>query len=570
MNENVISVDEFIKHYTLHSNAYMWFIGAGVSRSASIPTASDIIREIKVYLYCLETGDSIDSFRIFTDAVLDKINGFFSMKPDYPSLYSDEEYSFYLEKYFGSDREAQQKYFNEKVITDVLSIGHKILAALMASAKVKAVITTNFDNVIERAYSSVTDGKILEYVYSLDGSADAINAVNNDDYRPIYLKIHGDYRYTNIKNLSKDLVSQNESLMKAFSMLSSRYGIIFSGYSGRDASVMKQLDAILDSEHPFPQGIFWLVESLKDVPESVNTFINKAKNKNITAKIVIQSGVFDNVMRALGRNIKDIPDALLKKIREQNLGLPVFNVRTGNTFPVIRTNAYKIVEFPKTIQTVDIDGIKTYTDIKNNKQSIKLLCTKLDRVYFFGDSSKINLRISNLEEVELTDDLLKQKLIQNLLQRTILYSLSKKKALKISNINSRYFIFINESQKYDDTLSPIRKLTREKLVGSFANGVKWVEALETRITRIDDSFYLIVFPTIWIPSFEDRRRSTFFIKALLRPRSNKLLNSYLNAWGEILFGKNPSSILTISPYEENSQKNPTLKILSTTSFSRQL
>lgn len=45
---------DFIQHYIANTSQIMWFLGAGTSRTAGLPTATDIIGDLKVNYYSEE------------------------------------------------------------------------------------------------------------------------------------------------------------------------------------------------------------------------------------------------------------------------------------------------------------------------------------------------------------------------------------------------------------------------------------------------------------------------------------------------------------------------------------
>lgn len=49
-----ISDSNFIARYVQNAPQIMWFFGAGTSRTAGMPTATDIIRDLKRKSYCHE------------------------------------------------------------------------------------------------------------------------------------------------------------------------------------------------------------------------------------------------------------------------------------------------------------------------------------------------------------------------------------------------------------------------------------------------------------------------------------------------------------------------------------
>lgn len=135
----------------------------------------------------------------------------------FPPQWSDAEYSTYFEKIFGEDRERQRRYLKgilseEKVS---LSAGNRVLGALLCAGLCRAVFTTNFDSVVEKAMAEM--GGLSLQAYSSRAPL-AANAFLNEEY-PFYCKLHGDFRFESLKNLSADLASQNEDLTKSLPRL---------------------------------------------------------------------------------------------------------------------------------------------------------------------------------------------------------------------------------------------------------------------------------------------------------------------------------------------------------------
>ncbi|WP_369816915.1 SIR2 family protein [Nitrosovibrio sp. Nv17] len=73
------------------------------------------------------------------------------------------------------------------------------------------VFTTNFDTVLEKAVAEVS-GRPLA-AFHIEGSYAANDVLSNEQY-PIYCKLHGDFRYQSVKNLSADLKAQDDELGK--------------------------------------------------------------------------------------------------------------------------------------------------------------------------------------------------------------------------------------------------------------------------------------------------------------------------------------------------------------------
>lgn len=198
------SDNELISRFIQNAPQIMWFFGAGTSRTAGMPTATDIIWDLKHQYYCLEENQNIQNHDINNESIKRKIQTYMDSK-GFPMLWNPEEYSFYFNLIFKEDYSAQQKYLNAQLSEEKISlnIGHRVIAALLEMKKVPIVFTTNFDSVIERAFAAVT-GKDLA-AFHLEGAYAALEALNSESF-PIYAKIHGDFRYQSIKNLPQDLV----------------------------------------------------------------------------------------------------------------------------------------------------------------------------------------------------------------------------------------------------------------------------------------------------------------------------------------------------------------------------
>ena len=64
-NDNFqISESDFLQHYIQNAQYLMWFLGAGTSRSAGLPTATDIIWDLKRRYYCLHENQNLQSHDI--------------------------------------------------------------------------------------------------------------------------------------------------------------------------------------------------------------------------------------------------------------------------------------------------------------------------------------------------------------------------------------------------------------------------------------------------------------------------------------------------------------------------
>ena len=275
---------DFIRRVTESPNHFAWFLGAGASQSAGLPTAWDIIWDLKRRYYTTEEDQIVPPNDIQNAAVREKIQSYMVSK-GFPEEGSPEEYTTYFELIFGNDKERQRRYVSAILADDKasLSLGHRVLAALICSKITKAVFTTNFDNIVERAVAEVGGQSLAPF--HIEGAYAANEAINSEQY-PVYCKLHGDFRYQSIKNLADDLREQNAELSKGFLNACNRFGLIVAGYSGRDDSVMTLLEEVLQTANPFPYGLYWTKLKGSEPLPIVTNLIATAQSRGVTAHLV--------------------------------------------------------------------------------------------------------------------------------------------------------------------------------------------------------------------------------------------------------------------------------------------
>jgi hypothetical protein len=152
---------EFTAIFSERPKNFAWFLGAGASRSAGVPTANDVLWDMKRRFYCQQENQEIQRQDLQSIAVKDRIQSFLESR-GFPKLGEDGEYERCFELIFGSDKERQRRYIHAILDEDgmSLSVGNRVLGALIGTGESRAVFTTNFDNVVERSVSEVS-GKAI-------------------------------------------------------------------------------------------------------------------------------------------------------------------------------------------------------------------------------------------------------------------------------------------------------------------------------------------------------------------------------------------------------------------------
>lgn len=574
---------DFLKHYLANSGQIMWFLGAGSSRTAGMPTAIDLIWDLKVRYYCREENQDIKNHDVNNEQVRNRIQSYMNSK-GFPKLWSSEEYSFYFELTFGTDYAAQQRYLNEQLHRDKVSlnIGHRALAGLVALKKARLIFTTNFDEVVESACAKVAEISIP--TFHLEGTYAATNALNSEQF-PIYAKIHGDFKYTSVKNLSADLLSNDKEIQRCLIAAATRFGMVVSGYSGRDSNVMAMFMEAVDQNNAFPHGLFWTVPNIKQVEQPVEEFIKTAKSKGINAHIV-ETGTFDSMMSRIWRQIPDRTDALNAKVNTATVTeVKISMGSSGTNYPVIRMNALPITSLPNKCALVKTKNEMTLFDIKEllkkNKSSITV--TRTESVLAWGFVSEIKkgfgediLQDIASHELSKPEELVKEStLIHSFYERALAIALCENRPISFKN-DKGYVLTLESKDANDSLFQPLRTALTDRygnvgiLSGNVPNapaGTIWTEGVRIKVETRGAGVYLMLKPTIWIEPKEERRNHGEFIKAKKKPRFNQTAFKILDAWITILLGSVGQGEATIV-FRKDSEYPAEFKISTRTSYSR--
>jgi hypothetical protein len=565
------SEEKFIGHFVQNAKGLMWFLGAGTSRTAGMPTATDIIWDLKRKYYCLQENQQLQTHDLNNRAIQDKIQQYLDGKK-FPALWSPEEYSFYFDLTFGGNYEAQRKYIHDLLDSKKISlnIGHRAFAGLMAMGLLRVAFTTNFEDVIETALSAVA-GKNLSS-FHLEGSYAALAALNAEQF-PIYAKIHGD--------LSADLLHNDQEIQKCFLAAATRFGIVVTGYSGRDANVMAMFRAALEQNNPFPQGMFWTVTRKSGVAHSVLDLIAFARSKGVTAHIV-ETGTFDIMLSKIWRQIPGKPlDVDLKvrtaKANPVSIPLPV----PGKNHPLLRTNALAVTALPEQCGTIDYGRSITFPELKDKifAQKPNAVVSYTDRILFWGDTKAVCglLQADQVKSVQMhefaPDAFEESTILKSFLEQALAESLCAGKPLLLRRKSNTPYLVIAHNAVADLRLEPLRQAVGYKGPGELIGPVPkldktfWAESLSMSLEFRNKKWWLLIEPELWISPLTNREHATDFIREKRLRRYNKQSSQILDAWISLLLGATGDNEVAVSCFP-NAEFKPAFTVNARTAFSR--
>ena len=542
----------FVTQYVRKSPHMMWLLGAGASVSAGMPTATDIIWDLKTTYYCAHENQEIQRHDTHNISVRENIQAYMDSK-GFPALWSSEEYSFYFDLIFGGDYSAQQKYIRNVLSPNKISLntGQRIFAALLGMGNIRTVFTTNFDNIVEEAFAFVNEKSLN--AFHIEGSYAALEALNNENF-PVYVKLHGDFQYQSIKNLTQDLIDNDKKLQECFVKSASRFGLVVSGYSGRDKNVMSMLSDSLNQSGAFPHGIYWVVRDIeRDISENLKKFIADATKHGISS-FVVESGNFDILLNKIWRHIKDKPIELENKIRSmrsKSVSIPL--PQQGNTFPLLRMNALPITSINTSHAEIQIKKHITNEDFRNLTERLqnRMIAAKTDRILACGNTDDFAKLLSSYgihsitkyKDSNILYSIHSNMIVKSFYESALAHALSEDKPLILKKKFNQYYIIVDRSKSSHKLLTPLANALQFKGAPGYISGrvkdtqgVFWCESVRINLEAKNDRLWLMLRPDIWIDPDEQRENCSPFLRQKRNYRLNRTANDLLSAWITVLIG----------------------------------
>lgn len=579
---------ELTSRFCARPQNFAWFLGAGVSASAGLPTAIDVIWDLKRRHYSKEENEEITRQDIQVEAVRERVQQYMLSK-GFPEEWAGNEYTTYFEKIFGTDKERQRRYLSAMLSEDnvTLSVGSRALAALMASGLARAVFTTNFDTVVEKAVAEVA-GRSLS-AFHLEGSRSAIQALNNEEF-PLYCKLHGDFRHDSIKNLSQDLARQNADLSECLVRGASRFGFVVAGYSGRDESVMTLFRDALKNRGAFPHGLYWTGMKDRGVPPPVKALLDEATQAGVDAHFVPVE-TFDALMLRLWRNIENKPpqyDAKVRRTQAAAITIPLPAI--GTSGPLVRLNALPLLSLPRICQALTFRSPKHWPDLRTASYNTEghLIFTKAETVWCWGSKELLRDEFKDLASNTPFDlepklaELESNTLLKAFVEQALARALARGKPLIVKTDRSGSYIIADRHADDHVRLQALRGVVGTpfgEVAGLFtpvteehpdSQKIAWAECVKVSTVIKDQKSWLLLAPNVWIWPRWSRRTAEEFLDERRGDRFNPKHNALLDAWITILLDTDDrTSSVKLSSFDSGSDfENPIFEISPRSAYTR--
>jgi len=361
---NQLQFDEFLRSVAISKNdTYALLLGAGTSISSGIPSANDCIWDWKGTIYKSNNSsanDWIDNFR--NPKVQKTIQTWLDNQGSYVESGCKEEYSFYAKKCFPIDKNRSQ-YF-QKICSNVKpAIGYRTIPLLAKQGVLDSVWTTNLDDL-------VLNSCVLGGIQGIEIALDTVNRINqrtqNRTELPV-IKLHGDFKYGDLKNTDEELQEQDETFrQKLIDYLGDKHLIVL-GYSGRDSSLM---EALTDAYSKKSGGMLFWCGYHNNYSSEVSELIEHA-SKNGRQAFYIPTDGFDTTMLNITKLVIEGNSDLKKELstmqqsNNSNEVFTPFDLKPSRTNKVLKSNCFPL-KFPDEVFVFNANLDGKPWDVVNN------------------------------------------------------------------------------------------------------------------------------------------------------------------------------------------------------------
>ncbi len=555
-----VSLDELARLHVVRGGQITWLIGAGASAAAGVATAGQMIDEFRQLIYATVHKVPVAALSLTEPAVRARIERYFAGHPGYPDPGDPEEYSALFEAAW-RDAADRRAYLEGKLAAGKPAFGNFGLAVLAALGRARIVWTPNFDRVYERAAELVLEPPAHLTVATLDTSKIVTAALAGDRF-PLYVKLHGDYQSDRLKNTAAELREQDSRHRTALGQAAQRYGLIVSGYSGRDASLMAALNDAARDATPFPAGLFWCRRPGEDPLPAVTALLETARDRGVDARWVTVH-TFDELIGQLlltcdvPQRMQELLDQSRPPRRREPFTVPA---RRGTvSWPVVRLNCLPLRQFPLTCRQVacGIEGTAAVRAALQATGARAVAARRRGGVIAFGYDEDLRAAlgpygITSWTMGSITADRLRRDGSGDLglLYDALTAALARERPLAARRSSRAHYLIADPGSTADPAFAPLKRaLTqlsdrrpnipgRGALTGRIGtDGPAWAEAVRLRLEYHYDALWLVFEPAVWIEKADpDADLRATFTGPRTWHRYNPVADQLLDAWAQILYG----------------------------------
>jgi hypothetical protein len=526
---DVVDLGMFARAWAVQTRRISWLLGAGTSAAAGVPTAARIVDDLLVRMYADAHGLVREALDPSNPAAMDRIRAFYNGANGMPALGTPSDYSSAFAAAM-PDAAVRRQFLMQLFAERTPCFGQRVLGAFVVAGAADLLVTTNFDDLIERAVIEAHQAPQwparLLTVAALQSSPRAATALSDSSW-PLLVKVHGDFRETSLKNLDEELREQDETLRQAVVDVSRRFGLAVAGYSGRDESVMAMLSEASMLPGAWPAGLWWLTRNPDELPPPVKDLLTAAAALGVQTHIV-RAANFDEVMGSLAKQLKteDGVRAYLDELgpRPRVVDAPLPS-KDGPPFPVLRMNALPVLNAPIRALRVPVPAGTTADSVAGMLRQAQWRGAAVlgpGEVLAFGDPSQLRVALgADTEPVVIAIDVLAatapshvQALIADALVRSLARRLPAKPRIRQRG-NQLVLVEPSEGERRDKAElraqfaaaygQPVTGRLDPRLYGTAPDGTAraWAEGVRLHLDWRLDVLWLLFEPFTWVQQSAD-------------------------------------------------------------------
>ena len=532
-----IPLDDFLRRFSVRAEHLMWFLGAGASASAGIPTATNMIWKFKQKLFVSQRRTSTNSVADLSQPnIRARLQEHIDSSKNLPKADTPEEYAGLFEAAYPAESD-RQEFLRTNFSGAKPSYGHLALALLMRGGRCRLVWTTNFDTLVSDACAKIFDTTAALTTVDLDTPDIAKRAITGEHW-PLEIKLHGDFRSRRLKNTGDELRDQDNQLRRILIDSCQRSGLVVIGYSGRDDSIMNTLKEAAKHDDAFPYGLFWLHRKEEKPWPQVLNLLREVQNSGAEVAFVSVEN-FDETLRDIisiidGINANDL-DEFFPNHRPWSPA-PYRQGRRG--WPIVRFNALPIIEAPNTCRLVEctIGGTSEVREAVQKMNMDVIAVRSKFGVLAFGADSNIRaiFKPYGITRFDLHNLEIQRRYHQStelgILHEALIRAIEKHCGLRSVRDVRRN---LAPTDPHDRIWNPLRDLVG-KLGGEIKeySGLFWKEGIATRLDWVEGRLWLLVEPRIVFDGITDGNKAAAanFARERTVKRYNRELNNLIEFW----------------------------------------
>ncbi len=525
MDTPLLTIDGFARSIGVNKDSpHALVLGAGASLTSGVPTASSCVNEWKRSIFVTNNPALRDHVAEITlPSVRKRIDGWLKANGYWPADGGDD-YGYFIEKChpIADDR---RRFFEPWIREARPHIGYQLLCLLAESQVIKSVWTTNFDGLVAKAAATTS---VVAVEIGIDSQHRSFRQPSRSEL--LCVSLHGDYRYDNLANTPDELRKQEEQLKRSLVETLKTHSLIVSGYSGRDASLMRALEDAVGSTAG-PTKVYWC--GYDDSPSpAVAALIEKARCVGRDA-FYVPGASFDDLMTRLAMtcvagDLGKRATAIIGSADSDDLPKrePFASIQSAPT-GLLKSNALPI-RCPSEVFAFDLvewPSEKVWQWLSDMAAPHKVVAVPFKQVLALGTLDGIRTAFDGnvkgkIQRVPLSErDLqFEDGAVTSLLLQSLVLAIAAKRGLETDGRRRLW-----ESQ-------PV-KTERENAVV-----FKVHRAIVVALRTIGGRVYLTIDPTFHVPltSDDDKADADNIRKRLLGYQHNKDFNADLDFWRKFL------------------------------------